>query len=359
MRRAPSLFAALVAVATALMAGAGPARSQAFYVGGEGGWTDLEDQTGHLSGGTAERERFDSGYNVGARAGYEMGPWRFEAEYNYRRDALHGLSLGAPLGPLPAGAEAGVGGSRTTNALMANLIYDFAFGWPLSPHLGVGAGAADVSDDIGTAAGTLAHSSDWEFAYQGIAGLRYDITPSLAFDLDYRYFATVDPRFHLRPAFGGAALRTGYDAHNVVASLSVKFGAPPPPPPIVAPPAEAPVPPAPVAPKLFLIFFDWDRDTITPEGLRIVEEAARAYKAGAAVRLQVTGYTDRSGSAGYNQRLSERRANNVADALVRRGVARSDMTVAGRGENENRVPTADGVREPQNRRVEILLPSSS
>ena len=76
---------------------------------------------------------------------------------------------------------------------------------------------------------------------------------------------------------------------------------------------------------------------------------------GAPVRIQVTGYTDRSGSPGYNQRLSERRAEAVADALQRLGVPSSDMAVSGRGENDNRVPTAPGVREPQNRRVEIVI----
>jgi len=73
------------------------------------------------------------------------------------------------------------------------------------------------------------------------------------------------------------------------------------------------------------------------------------------VQIQVTGYTDRSGSPGYNLRLSERRANNVAKAMVSLGVPQNQMLVSGRGENDNRVPTANGVREPQNRRVEIII----
>jgi outer membrane protein OmpA-like peptidoglycan-associated protein len=85
----------------------------------------------------------------------------------------------------------------------------------------------------------------------------------------------------------------------------------------------------------------------------VVRLAANAYKAGGSIRLQVTGYTDLSGSPGYNQRLSVRRADNVANALANFGVARSDMVVTGRGENDPRVPTPPGVREPQNRRVEI------
>ena len=111
-----------------------------------------------------------------------------------------------------------------------------------------------------------------------------------------------------------------------------------------------------MAPKVFIVFFDWDKDVVTLEGHQIIQQAADAYKSGAPVQLQVTGYTDRSGSAAYNQRLSERRANNVAKALVALGVPREQMMVAGRGENDNRVPTAPGVREPQNRRVEIIEP---
>jgi outer membrane protein OmpA-like peptidoglycan-associated protein len=107
---------------------------------------------------------------------------------------------------------------------------------------------------------------------------------------------------------------------------------------------------------VFLVFFDWDKYNITPEGQQIIQLAAQQYRAGGSVRLQVTGYTDTSGSPGYNQRLSERRANAVANALAALGVSRGDMAVIGRGENDLRVPTADGVREPQNRRVEILFP---
>ncbi len=134
--------------------------------------------------------------------------------------------------------------------------------------------------------------------------------------------------------------------------VNYHFGAPPPPPPA---PAAMPAPP-PAAPKVFIVFFDWDKDVITPEGEQIIQQAADAYKSGAPVQLQVTGYTDRSGSPGYNQRLSERRANNVAKALAALGVPKSQMVVSGRGENDNRVPTAPGVREPQNRRVEIVAP---
>src|SRR5205814_1433547 len=236
-------------------------------------------------------------------------------------------------------------------ALMTNAIYDFPLGWIVSPHLGFGIGAVNLHDSIATKPPlgdvTLASSSDWQFGYQAIAGIRYNINPALAFDLDYRYLATTDPTFK---AVNGAKYKSEYSTHNVVASLSVRFGAPP--------PVAAPLPPPPpmAQRRVFLVFFDWDKDTITQEGMAIVQQASDAWRAGGNVTIQVTGYTDASGSVGYNQRLSERRANNVAAAMVRFGVPRQAMVVSGRGKNDQRVPTADGVREPQNRRVEIVFP---
>jgi OmpA-OmpF porin, OOP family len=202
--------------------------------------------------------------------------------------------------------------------------------------------------------GNLSKTSDFVFAYQAIAGVRYMISPALAFDLDYRYRGSADATYTTRPfTLGGVLIpsnkySTSVNTNNVVASLTWLFAAAPP------PPMAAPMPPPPPpARQVFLVFFDWDRDTVTPEGTAIIHQAADAFRSGAPVQIQVTGYTDRSGSVAYNQRLSERRANNVANALSQMGVPRSQMAVSGRGENDNRVPTANGVREPQNRRVEI------
>ena len=107
-------------------------------------------------------------------------------------------------------------------------------------------------------------------------------------------------------------------------------------------------------PRVFTVYFAWNRAWVGPEGMAILQQAANVYKAGGAVTVQVTGYTDTSGSAGYNQRLSERRAANVARILASMGVPPNAMTVAGRGENDLAVPTPDGVREPRNRRVTVV-----
>jgi OmpA-OmpF porin, OOP family len=323
---------------------AAPAGPGAWYFGGEGGWTSLENQSGRLNvAGIPVRQSFDDGFNVGARAGYEWGPWRFEEEFRFQQNGQSRFGLG-PI-------NVAVNGNRDAYAFMSNLIYDFTLGWPITPHIGAGIGVVGLRDGVSLKPPlppvTIVGDTTWEFGYQAIAGIRYNINPALAFDVDYRYLATTDPTFKTKVL--GTTYSSGYSTHSIVASLSVRFGAPP---PVAAPP----VPPQPMmARKVFLVFFDWDRDTITPDGMQIIQQAAGAFRSGAPVTIQVTGYADRSGSPGYNQRLSERRANNVANAMVRLGVPRQAMVVGGRGENDNRVPTADGVREPQNRRVEIVI----
>jgi len=131
--------------------------------------------------------------------------------------------------------------------------------------------------------------------------------------------------------------------------LMVAACAMPPPPPVATAP-----PPPPPPPPVYLVFFDWDSAVVGPSGREVIGLAAQAYKAGSPVTVQVTGFTDTSGSADYNQKLSVRRANAVAAVLVQDGVPQNSMVVSGRGQNDLRVPTPDGVREPQNRRVEIV-----
>ena len=117
--------------------------------------------------------------------------------------------------------------------------------------------------------------------------------------------------------------------------------------------AAAPKPPQ--QPRTFIVFFDFDRATLTPSALDIVGEAAKAANANSNARIVCTGHTASAGAADYNMALSLRRANAVKDALVRNGVPSASITVLGRGEEALLVATKDSVREPQNRRVEILL----
>ena len=109
------------------------------------------------------------------------------------------------------------------------------------------------------------------------------------------------------------------------------------------------------APGKYLVFFPWDKATLTTDDQRIVAQAAEEFRRTGSARIDVTGFTDTSGSAEYNLRLSERRAQMVAAELERLGVPATDLVVIGRGEEDLRVPTADGVSEAGNRRVEIVF----
>jgi outer membrane protein OmpA-like peptidoglycan-associated protein len=87
-----------------------------------------------------------------------------------------------------------------------------------------------------------------------------------------------------------------------------------------------------------------------------VHEAAGAFKTTGSAKIMVTGYTDLAGTQQYNLGLSKRRADTVTGALVKEGVPRPAIVEAWRGKENPAVPTADGVKEPRNRRVEIVLP---
>ena len=71
--------------------------------------------------------------------------------------------------------------------------------------------------------------------------------------------------------------------------------------------------------------------------------------------IRVVGHTDSSGAASYNQALSQRRAKDARDELVRQGIESARITSEGKGESELAVQTGDGVKEQLNRRTEILI----
>jgi hypothetical protein len=118
---------------------------------------------------------------------------------------------------------------------------------------------------------------------------------------------------------------------------------------------QAPPPPPPVQTTSFMVFFDWDRSDVSAVAMNTIRQAADAYRATGQSRVTAIGHADSSGPNSYNMALSLRRANAVRDALVQQGVPATAISVAGRGEDELLVPTGDGVREPQNRRVVIQI----
>jgi iron complex outermembrane recepter protein len=118
------------------------------------------------------------------------------------------------------------------------------------------------------------------------------------------------------------------------------------PPPVVAP--------APSVPKSYLVFFDFNKSDLTSQAVQIVDQAAKNAETTKVTQLTVTGHTDTVGSDAYNMRLSRRRAESVAAQLEKDGIASSEIEIVAKGKRDLLVPTADGVKEPQNRRVQIV-----
>jgi OmpA-OmpF porin, OOP family len=246
---------------------------------------------------------------------------------------------------------------------MANVLYDFVGLVPyVQPYFGVGAGYqwAIEQNPHGAAPG-LTYSgrsgTRGAFAYQAILGMAYpiDAVPGLALTAEYRFMGLEGSRSYgavVRPTVGPAVYgeitpRTDYN-HSILIGLRYSFGAAP------APAPEAPTPVAEVGAKTFLVFFDWDRADLTTRAAGVVHDAAAYSQGNRYTRIDVNGNTDTSGTPGYNQGLSERRARTVAGELVRDGVPQNAIDMHAYGDTHLLVPTGPGVREPQNRRVEIV-----
>ena len=227
--------AALVA-ASVVVAAIGPARAQTAgwlgplpgaYVGLEGGYTDLLTATNRgfnitqgpdMGMNSTSLEQFSGGFNVGGRAGFQWGVWRLEGEVNYRQNDGRGVQMISPVNRIGRGQNA----ERHSVSEMANAIYDFDFGLPISPHIGGGIGVAEVTRNLSNSFGGT-HDTVTVFAYQGMAGLRYWLNPAVAIDLDYRYFATTETTF-LSTNVGGDRIHSDYGTHNVIASIVYRFG---------------------------------------------------------------------------------------------------------------------------------------
>ena len=130
------------------------------------------------------------------------------------------------------------------------------------------------------------------------------------------------------------------DAYN---RMQLQPPPPPPPPPPVSACNRAP----------FIVFFDWNSDAVTVEAATTLDATVEMLRGCSFPMVKLDGYTDRSGSDGYNQGLSLRRSASIRNYLVSHGVPEASIATAGFGESNLRVPTEDGVRELQNRRVEI------
>jgi len=358
---APLLAAPLMAVPVVVVA----QPIDGLYVGAGAGYNYLQDLKVHGTvGDTTGSGKLDgSGGFIGSGSiGYGFGNgFRLEVQGDYRQDHQK-------LKDAPFGIEGGDSDTQSYGGYL-NALYDFDIGMPfVFPYVGVGAGyrwtqlhGADAY--IPGLPGSFSSDNDAKggFSAQAMVGASFPFPgmPGLSITAEYRFTGVFE-----KDKFDGSVINTGsapipatakvddqYN-HSFLIGLRYAFNVPAPPPP-PAPVTAAPPQPAPS--RTYLVFFDWDRADLTDQARRIIHEAAANVARVQVTRIEVNGYTDLSGTAAYNQKLSVRRAEAVAAELVRDGVPRSEIMARGFGESNPLVPTAKGVREPQNRRVEIIL----
>ena len=349
---------------------------QGIYIGGEGGATFNQDQRVRSSPMfPTGRDRWRTGGTGIGSLGYGLGNgFRVEVEGDYRSMAYEKF--------ISSAVSSKAGGRRQTYGVMANAFFDMDVGRPwIFPYFGagIGYGWTNMRTSV-TALGNQFRQgiggTFGNFAYQGMFGLSFPSpwVVGLSLTAEYRFWTMLGPQSHHAVSIGtvGADQTKAYSLatgnrdtktdfnHSLMLGLRYEFNPAPPPPP---PPEEAtPAAPAPQATRSYLIFFDWDRATLTDKARSIVSTAAQASTHTSLTRIVVSGYTDNSSAfpgqkrgAEYNMALSIRRANAVKAELMRDGVPGATIDVHGYGQADPLVHTGPNTREPQNRRVEILL----
>ncbi len=307
-------------------------------------------------GGSHLRMTQDLGFEVLGSLGYALGNGaRFEIEGDFNQNGLRQLGR--------TGFPATASGTVRHYGVMANALFDMDIGLPwLYPYLGVGAGYQWTSLDrvavnqVGGPFTFRANDKVGGVAVQAIIGTSFPIPnmPGLSVTPEYRFMDILGGGKITGTTGGSTAtqikLHNQFD-HNFLIGVRYAFNAPP---PAVAAPSASPAPAA-EASRSYLVFFDWDQATLSTRARAIVKEAADNAARVQHTRIDVNGNADTSGTPAYNQDLSMRRAQTVAAELVKDGIEKSAIAITAAGETKPLVPTGPGVREPRNRRVEIVL----
>jgi len=312
---------ALVAILSGFGAADAMAAPESAYVGAGGGVVILPEQSleNHV-----DIESDKAGWLAAGTLGLRWtSGWRVELEGAYRRNTSS----------IP-----GIGGKISSESLAVNALRNLDMGWKVIPYVGAGIGVARVKYDFDIAGSDEKGTGG---LWQLIGGATLPVCDRFELFADYRYFDT----FAVNADLGGVGVHDNYHGHSFMGGFRVTFWKSEAE-PVAAAPAPAPV----AAPKDYVVYFEFNKADVTQAAGAVLDEL-KATSGGSAV--SVVGHTDTSGSAEYNQRLSERRATNTGKALEARSVKVDSVT--GKGFTEPAVNTGPGVKEPLNRRAVIKL----
>lgn len=320
------------------------------YVGLGAGAQWLDSLSASGPAGREFKLNYDAGPVGLGSLGYAFGNgFRAEVEIGFRHSDAKSITI--PSGAtLPSSLDVKANAQATT--YMVNGFYDFRLAPTWSAYLGAGVGAAMVRVN------NVGHDSP--LAFQAMTGVEYALTPQMRLGLGYKFLGT--DSLKLRQNSDVISSHPNYYDHAVLVTFRYNFGVPAAvrpaaavsPPPPAPPPAAGTTAPPPFS-REFTVYFATNSAVLNPAGREVVREAATAAKDNAPTRINVGGYADTTGPAGYNQQLSNRRAQAVRKELIANGVAPDDIATAAYGESDLAVPTADNVKEPRNRRVLISI----
>jgi outer membrane protein OmpA-like peptidoglycan-associated protein len=327
------------------------------YVSLEGGTSITNpDNFNESLKGTSGKELYRESYAGIFSAGYGFG--------NGFRVQISGDDLHNTIAKIDGPIAGKVRGPHTTFGGTVDALYDMDVKLPIFPYVGVGVGYEYVQNSIYA---PIAYSdTKGSPAIKAIAGLAFpiDAVPGLSVTAEFDYYYLTNKTKYIESITGGFPAGsptpgsiTFQPQSNEAVFAGIRYALFTAPAMAPAPAPETPVaaPPAPPIARTYLVFFDWDKSDLTPRATQIIAQAATDSKTNHTTVLNVSGYTDTSGTPTYNQGLSVRRAKAVEGQLVADGVPASEIEIHAYGETHLLVPTGPGVREPQNRRVEIVL----
>lgn len=207
MKIAKLLAAALV------LALPGLAHAQ-WYAGADGGVNFVQDSDINAPNSAPAKAGSETGYALQVHGGYAFRSFdfatpRIEAELGYRNSGLKSLT-----------DFTGTSGHTSALSLMTNASLYFLPKHSWHPFVGAGIGVARIDAEWRSNGGKLVDDSDTVFAYQGFAGVSYDIAKNWELSAQYRYFATQDPEM---TDTADGTFTGEYSSHSILAGFTYKF----------------------------------------------------------------------------------------------------------------------------------------